>query len=253
MSFAVGCAPLPPVVYCLFDRTGLTCSGSLRQDGKRSMLELGGGVWLLLVGSFLVGSIPFCWLVARAIGIDLLRQGSGNPGATNLFRLAGKQFGALGLCLDVSKGAVPVLVCMALEPGEGSTLVWILVGLCSVLGHCFSPFLRGRGGKGVATTGGVLLVLEPWIAVTMLVSWGLARIISDSVGIASVVAAATGVLISLTLLVFSDQVAGWSMIANSTTATVLGWVLLALSCLVIVRHHSNIREYCQARREESPR
>ncbi|MGE4633581.1 MAG: glycerol-3-phosphate 1-O-acyltransferase PlsY [Planctomycetota bacterium] len=207
-------------------------------------------VWLL-VGSFLVGSIPFSWLVARAIGIDLLRQGSGNPGATNLSRLAGKKFGTLGMCLDVSKGAIPVLLCEQLALDAVQLL---LVGSSSVLGHCFSPFLRGRGGKGVATTGGVLLVLEPWIAVTMLVAWGVARGTTGSAGMASVVAAATGVVISTTLLVASDQVADWLKTADGgTSGTVLGAVLLALSCLVIVRHHSNIHEYRQRRREESPR
>jgi glycerol-3-phosphate acyltransferase PlsY len=208
-------------------------------------------LWVLL-GSFLWGSIPFSWLIARARGIDLLRQGSGNPGATNLSRIAGRKIGTVGLSLDVAKGAAPVLICQQLGVDAVQSL---LIGALAVLGHCFSPFLRGRGGKGVATTGGVLLVLEPWIAALMLLAWGVGRKLTGSVGMASVGAAVTGLLISTPLLLGTDQIGRWLRTADVTGASgkILGAVLLVLSCLVIVRHQSNIQEYRQRCREGSPR
>ena len=105
-------------------------------------------LWPLLA-SFVCGSIPFAWLIGKSRGIDLLKAGSGNPGATNLSREVGKPYGLLGLSLDVMKGAFPILWFSSFSPGS-----LMLIGAASVVGHCFSPFLRGRGGKGVATTGG---------------------------------------------------------------------------------------------------
>ena len=115
--------------------------------------------------SFLCGSIPFAWLVGKSRGIDLLQVGSRNPGATNLAREAGKGFGAVGLFFDLLKGAAPVL-------WFGSAMnhpQLFVVGAAAVVGHCFSPFLKGRGGKGGATLVGGLLAMEPWIALMLLV------------------------------------------------------------------------------------
>ncbi|MGE4619345.1 MAG: glycerol-3-phosphate 1-O-acyltransferase PlsY [Planctomycetota bacterium] len=206
----------------------------------------------MLIAAFLSGSIPFTWCIARTRGIDLLTVGSGNPGATNLSRVVGKGYGALGLVLDVIKGALPVLVAQQLGLNDIQSL---LVGAMAVLGHCFSPFLLGRGGKGVATTGGALLALEPLIALSMLATWLFVRFIIGSVGMASVGAAVMGVLISASLLFGVEVFHRFLRTATGDEASdrVLGGILLALSCLVIVRHRSNIVEYRQGCREESPR
>jgi glycerol-3-phosphate acyltransferase PlsY len=131
----------------------------------------------------------------------------------------------------------------------------LLIGAASVVGHCFSPFLRGRGGKGVATTGGVLLALEPVIALVMLSSWFVTFKAIKSVGMASVMASLTGVLLALCLLL------GWQpLVSVLRTAdeglkspSMLGAALLTLSMLVLIRHRSNIKEYCDSRREEESR
>jgi glycerol-3-phosphate acyltransferase PlsY len=112
----------------------------------------------LIAGAFLAGSIPFGFLLARRRGVDIRAHGSGNIGATNVTRVLGTRAGALVLVLDALKGALPTAA--ALAAGADERLV-AATGGAAILGHCFSPFLRGRGGKGVATALGVFLVIAP--------------------------------------------------------------------------------------------
>ncbi|HVP59312.1 MAG TPA: glycerol-3-phosphate 1-O-acyltransferase PlsY [Myxococcaceae bacterium] len=113
---------------------------------------------LVLLG-YLSGSIPFGLLLVRAAhGVDVRQRGSGNIGATNVARVAGKGLGALVLLLDALKGALPVLLARAVAP---SPVVPAAVGLAAVAGHVAPPWLGFRGGKGVATALGVLAVLAP--------------------------------------------------------------------------------------------
>lgn len=117
---------------------------------------------LVLLG-YLAGSIPFGVLVTRwARGVDVRAQGSGNIGATNVARVAGKKLGLAVLALDALKGALPVMLAQQLLPGEPRAHV--AVGLAAFLGHCYPVWLKLRGGKGVATALGVLLVLVPLAA-----------------------------------------------------------------------------------------
>ena len=113
---------------------------------------------LALVCAFLVGSVPTGVIVARAKGVDLRRVGSGNIGATNVGRALGKKWAFLVLVADAGKGALPVLLFGQILPSP-----WLpaLGGLCAVLGQVFSIFLRGRGGKGVATSLGAGVALAP--------------------------------------------------------------------------------------------
>ncbi len=123
---------------------------------------------LLVAGAILLGSVPFGVVIARARGIDLKRVGSGNIGATNVLRTMGKTPALLTLAGDVLKGAIPVLAAKYLtnDPAmEG------IVGLAVILGHNFSLFLRFRGGKGVATSIGVLLIYSPYAAVITVLIW----------------------------------------------------------------------------------
>ena len=111
-----------------------------------------------LIGSYLLGGIPFGLIVAKLLrGVDIRRLGSGNIGATNVLRAVGWKGGVLVLLLDALKGFLPVLLTKAML---GSPLAAILAGLAAMLGHSFSPFLRFTGGRGVATGLGVVLALS---------------------------------------------------------------------------------------------
>jgi len=126
---------------------------------------------LLLLG-YLAGSIPFGVLVTRwARGVDVRVEGSGNIGATNVARVAGKKLGVLVLALDALKGALPVLLTLRMMPD--SPRAQVAVGLAAFLGHCYPVWLKFRGGKGVATALGVLLVLAPWAALAGAAAYGL--------------------------------------------------------------------------------
>jgi glycerol-3-phosphate acyltransferase PlsY len=124
----------------------------------------------LLVTGYLCGSIPFGVIVARALtGKDVRAAGSGNIGATNVARVAGKKIGALVLVLDATKGSLPVLLARWLYPELSA---WhAAVGLAAFVGHVFPVWLRFKGGKGVATAMGVLAVLLPWSALVGCVVW----------------------------------------------------------------------------------
>jgi glycerol-3-phosphate acyltransferase PlsY len=115
----------------------------------------------LIAAAFVVGAIPFGVLIARRRGVDIREHGSGNIGATNVTRVLGARAGAIVLLLDALKGALPTAAALAAHAVASTTA---LVGGAAILGHCFSPFLRGRGGKGVATAFGVFLVLAPALA-----------------------------------------------------------------------------------------
>ncbi len=112
---------------------------------------------LLIAFAFLIGSIPFGLLLAKRLGIDIRNEGSGNIGATNVTRILGAKWGAVTLILDAAKGAGPVL----LASRTGNEWLVAATGFAAIAGHCFSPWLGGRGGKGVATAFGVFLVVSP--------------------------------------------------------------------------------------------
>ena len=170
-------------------------------------------VCAVVVGYF-IGAINPASIIAKARGIDLNNSGSGNPGATNAARVMGRKTGIIVLIIDLLKGLIPVLAFSHLvNPALGG-----LAGFAAILGHMTSPFLKGKGGKGVATTIGVLLI-------PVLVVFAIVFVIVKRTGIASV--AGAGALI-VTALVDHDDL----------EMTLFG-VLVGL--LVIVRHQRNIR------------
>lgn len=130
---------------------------------------------LAVVGSYLLGAVPFGLLVVRAVtGRDIRKEGSGNIGASNVYRVAGPAVGILVLALDLLKGFTPVVVTQHL--GLDSAVI-TAAGVAAIAGHNWSVFLRGAGGKGVATSYGVLLALSPaaglvaagiWVAVVLI-------------------------------------------------------------------------------------
>ena len=125
---------------------------------------------LLLLGAYLLGSIPFAQVMARVKGIDLRVVGSGNVGAGNLTRVAGWPWGAAAAILDGLKGLFPVLLAQNAGFGKGAAG---MVGLAAVIGHNWSVFMRGRSGRGLATSVGMILALDP-VLLVWTTSWSVA-------------------------------------------------------------------------------
>lgn len=176
---------------------------------------------LLVIGAYFLGTFPTGVLVGQRVGHDIHEEGSGNPGASNVYRVAGFKAGAVVLIGDAIKGAAAAGAGLALS---GRVLA-LVVGLAAVVGHCFPVQRWGKGGKGVATAGGVGLVIFPFVVVALAAVWFLiARVLNK---------ASLG---SLTVLV-----------ATPITVAVIGRpgreiaLLTAVCLLVLARHHSNIR------------
>jgi glycerol-3-phosphate acyltransferase PlsY len=148
---------------------------------------------IALLIAYLVGSVPFAYLLARRRGIDLRAVGSGNVGASNVLRSSGVSTAVLAMCLDVVKGALAVLVAQRLVGGVGAS---VAAGLASVVGHIYPVWLRFRGGKGVATAAGVFAVLLPMAlgiagAVFVIAVW-----VTRYVSVGSIAAAITLVVVA---------------------------------------------------------
>ena len=178
---------------------------------------------LLVAAGYLLGSVATAVLVSRALGLaDPRSGGSGNPGATNVLRLAGRGAAALTLAGDVVKGVVPVLAARAADLPPGLVA---LVGLAAFLGHLYPVFFGFRGGKGVATALGALLGMEPLLGAAVLATWivvaGVSRYSSLAALAASVLA----------------PVYAW---VGSGHPGVVGAVS-AMALLLVWRHRANIR------------
>ena len=178
-------------------------------------------LWLCPMAAFLMGSIPFGLLMARAKGIDIRAHGSGNIGATNVFRVVGKKEGSFCLLLDMLKGFIPVALAVnfiqiAGRPVQvplGLPETWAMVvpetkaftaqaaqiatALCAVLGHNYSPWVGFKGGKGIATSAGVLIGLMPFAVVILLAVWLLLAFTTRYVSVASMGAALVLPLVTL--------------------------------------------------------
>ena len=178
------------------------------------------------VVGYLIGAVNPAALIARAFDIDLHRVGSGNPGATNVGRALGPRWAVLVGFLDIVKGFIPA-VTFGLLVGQTAGEV---AGVAAVAGHVTSPFLRGRGGKGVATTLGAILGVQPILAIPVLVGFGIGVAVSRRVGIGAV----TGAVV----LVIAG-VAGWEL--GWTDASDM-WFAVVLGLLVLGRHLGNIRQ-----------
>ena len=199
-------------------------------------------VWTAFVlAAFGSGSIPFGLIIARARGVNIREHGSGNIGATNVWRVVGKSAGLRCFILDVAKGLVPTVAAGFVHGllGEGTitntqAALWLGVGLAAVLGHMFTPWAGFKGGKGVATGLGALLGIYPYLTIPTLacaVVWVLMVKLTRRVGISSCVAALS---IPLWLWV-------WSLTRQTTGGLIsfyIGTGLLA--ALVIFRHRGNI-------------
>ncbi len=183
--------------------------------------------WLLALLAYLLGSLSFAILLSRlAGGPDPRNSGSGNPGATNMLRVAGRKLAVLTLLGDLCKGLLPVLVAR----GAGLELqqqAWI--GLAAVVGHLYPVYFRFRGGKGVATAAGMLLGLYPPAALLALASWALAFFLTRTSSLASLIATP----LTLPLLAWQQPAALLPM--------------SVLTGLIVWRHRGNLRDLLAGR------
>lgn len=162
---------------------------------------------LALLMSYALGSIPAAYIAGQSRGIDLRKHGSGNLGATNVFRVLGWKIGSVVFAFDMAKGAVPVLffakwvdpAITANWPGDRDVLTGILCGVAAIVGHVRPMWLKfGKGGKGVATAGGVFLALAPLQTLLALAAFTVTVLASGYVSLASLV---TAVLLPTLLLI----------------------------------------------------
>ncbi len=177
---------------------------------------------LAIALAYFVGALPFGVLVGRRLGVDVRTVGSGNTGATNVWRALGPRAGAAVFTLDVAKGLCGPLIARGLGTSEN------IVALCAVtavLGHVFSIFLKGRGGKGIATALGAIMGLSAPVALLGLALWGLVLGLSRFVSLASVAAAASVLVLPWILRVpLAD-----------------GLVMSVMGVLAIAKHIPNIK------------
>ncbi len=195
-------------------------------------------ILLTIVGAYLIGAIPFGYLVGRWRGVDIFAHGSGNIGATNVGRVLGRPFGILVFLLDFAKGAVPTSVARFVSlPAVEETKAWlgtdglpVLAGLAAFLGHLYPIYLRFRGGKGVATGAGVVAVLLPLPALGALVTWVVLVAATRYVSLASI-----GAVLAICVLRL------WMTPAPfSPDNRILTWFCFVAAALVIFRHRANI-------------
>jgi glycerol-3-phosphate acyltransferase PlsY len=198
------------------------------------------------LGAYLLGSIPFGFLVAKSKGIDIRSVGSGNIGATNAMRVLGKPAGIFVLLMDVLKGyaAVAWLPVLLLKffgsPMIDLEMLRIFAGIFAVLGHNYTCWLKFKGGKGIATTAGVYLALAPFALGIALAVFILAVLMTRYVSIGSIAAAiALPVTVWVTMTV--SQVAPGRGVSVAPHDLFLGIVTTALGALAIYNHKSNIR------------
>ncbi|MGH8091918.1 MAG: glycerol-3-phosphate 1-O-acyltransferase PlsY [Chthoniobacterales bacterium] len=198
------------------------------------------------VAGYFLGSCPNGLLVSRARGIDIRRHGSGNIGATNVLRVLGKKWGYIVFALDALKGLLAVRlafwIASLLQGTPRHELVGIAAGVACILGHTFPVWLRFRGGKGVATSAGVLLGLMPIAVVSVFLVWLLLFKTTRYVSIASIGAALSLPLFVMLYLHF-NMLTGASLLPFS--------VLIA--GVVVWRHRSNIQRLWHGQEERFSR
>lgn len=198
---------------------------------------------IYIVAAYLIGSVPFGYLAGRMNGLDLREHGSCNIGATNAVRVLGKKWGIPVFICDFLKGYVPLLL-MKLHLGGDATqfsaadMGWFLgVLFALVLGHTFTCFLKFKGGKGVATTGGCLFAVSPLVGGIALATWVLMMALTRYVSLSSMVA---GVGMMVTALYVFYMVDGAMSAADSMVLGLLGFIFI----LVVWKHRTNIVRLC---------
>ncbi len=183
---------------------------------------------LWIIAAYFAGAIPFGFLIGKSRGIDVRTVGSKNIGATNVFRTVGKKWGLLAFFCDVMKGLVPTLLAKCFAPSP----YWlpVAVGVAAVAGHMLTPFMKFKGGKGVATAFGMLLALIPELVGVAFLLFAVTFSLSHMISLGSCTAAAF------------LAVAIWFPILGSPGAANLPQAIIVtlLALFVIIKHRSNI-------------
>ena len=198
------------------------------------------GFLILIIGAYLLGSVPFGVIIAKAHGKDLRSRGSGNIGETNLSRALGRKWGYFCFVLDVFKGLVPMLagICFISSPASIAELfLWLGAGTAAVLGHIFPIYIRFKGGKGVATSFGVALGVWPYYTICALFAiaiWVVVVLIWRYVSLASI---AASIAFPIALISSIALNARWDF-ANLWPLFIAAVVI---PVMVIVRHRENIK------------
>jgi glycerol-3-phosphate acyltransferase PlsY len=179
---------------------------------------------IFTLAAYLLGAIPFGLLVAKSKGVDIRKQGSGNIGATNVLRVIGKGWGIFTLVLDALKGFIPAFVFPIL--GKFDSEWGVLFGLAAILGHTFPVYLNFKGGKGVATSAGMLLGVAPAAVGIGFICWIVTMVLSRYVSLASIVAA---IAVAAAVWIRGDK------------AMVVNVALSFLAVMVVWLHRANIK------------
>lgn len=172
-----------------------------------------------VVAAYFIGTLPSAIIIARSKGIDITSVGSGNPGASNVARALGWKYGGMVFLLDAAKGAIPVAAMLSDRP------VAYLCGAAAIVGHIFPVTRTFKGGKGIATGGGVLLPLYPPVMIGALFTWVLIAKVGKKASLASIVVVP---LVMLTLAVIGTP--AWEIFA-----------FIGIGILIEIRHLSNIK------------
>ena len=176
-----------------------------------------------MVAAYFFGAIPFGLIIARSQGVDIRAKGSGNIGATNVYRVMGKNWGLLTFLLDALKGFIPAY--FFVEWSGSHEIEGVYCGLMAIIGHSFPIYLRFKGGKGVATSAGMLLGVAPYAVGIGLISWIVFMVLFRYVSLASILAT---IIVSVTV---------WMQDAQPLISQ---WLITLLSLLIIWLHRSNI-------------
>jgi len=215
-------------------------------------------IWLLPIFAFFLGSIPFGLLIAKSKGINIREHGSGNIGATNVLRIVGKKYGITCFFLDFLKGLIPALLAYNLYKFTGADetmtinairqhamnlgddrfkvqALQVFTGLCAILGHNYSPWVKFKGGKGIATSAGVLFAFMPFAMPILILIFIITFYTTRYVSVASMVAAG-----SLPILFLYGS---WSheKLQNDEWNKPLFTFCVLIGTLAIWKHRSNIK------------
>lgn len=191
--------------------------------------------FITLLLAYIIGSIPTAYLVTKKfLQVDIRKYGSGNVGATNAARKLGFKMGALVAVVDIIKGLIPILIARTLLPADFPAFYFYIIAISAIFGHVKSIFLKFDGGKGVATTFGVMLGVAPASFAIMGLAWLLIAFSLKIVSVASLIASFT---LPITAFVFT----------GSLTQTIFAAIIFLI---IVVTHRGNIKRLKQG--EETP-
>ncbi|MCS7244434.1 MAG: glycerol-3-phosphate 1-O-acyltransferase PlsY [Candidatus Calescibacterium sp.] len=189
-----------------------------------------------LLLAYFLGSIPTGYIIGKFKGLDITKEGSGNIGMANVFRTLGPKYGALVLILDALKGFIPTYISIKLD---FTTLFVLLVGITSILGHIFTVFLKFKGGKGVATSLGVVLAISPILAISSFLVWLTTVIITRYSSLGSILASIWATII---IILYQFNLINFNLInVNIENKTYLTVFCSIICIFILYKHRENIK------------